>query len=76
MRRGGGDFMVACLMDACVSFSIQMTIQALTDFYQLTAYQSIVTEFCLTLIVAFVVNQVKERKNVAVQQAQKSDRQD
>ena len=68
--------MVACLMDACISFSIQMTIQALTDFYQLNAYQSIVAEFCLTLIVAFVVNQMKNRKSDTVQQAQKSDRQD
>ena len=68
--------MVACLMDACISFSIQMTIQALTDFYQLNAYQSIVAEFCLTLTVAFVVNQMKNRKNDTVQQAQKSDRQD
>lgn len=74
-RRGRGDFM-ACLKDACISFAIQMATQTFADIFQLTAYQSIVAEFCITLMVVFAVKQLKNVKKDTEQQAKTSTRQD
>lgn len=67
---------MACLKDACISFAIQMPTQTFADIFQLTAYQSIVVEFCITLMVVFAVKQLKNVKKDTEQQAKTSTRQD
>ena len=67
---------MACLKDACISFAIQMSTQTFADIFQLTAYQSIVAEFCITLMAVFAVKQLKNVKKDTEQQAKTSTRQD